>query len=159
MRMIKDKINIRIAKRSDSQEIGAMAKDFANYLRNLGDKTKFQFNAKKFLRDGFGQKRAFNGLVAETDGKLVGYLLYHGGYDTDKGVKIFYIADLYVRPEYRRQGVGRSLIKELKKISKKTEVKKLFWQVFAHNFDARKFYWHIGARYRRDILEMKLPVK
>jgi len=153
------KIRIRKAQPVDAQEIGAMAKDFANYLRSLGDKTKFQFNAKKFLRDGFGQKRAFNCLVAEADGKLLGYLLYHGGYDTDKGIRIFYIADLYVLPEFRRQGVGRSLIKELEKISKKTGVKKLFWQVFAPNLTARKFYWHIGARYRQDMLEMKLPVK
>jgi ribosomal protein S18 acetylase RimI-like enzyme len=157
--MSRSEIKIREANRNDAQEIGAMAKDFANYLCNLGDKTKFQFNAKKFLRDGFGQKRAFNSLVAEIDGKLVGYLLYHGGYDTDKGVRIFYIADLYVLPEFRRRGVGRNLIKELEKISKKAGVEKLFWQVFAPNFDARKFYWHIGARYRRDILEMKLPVK
>jgi len=152
-------IKIRVAKRGDAQEIGAMAKDLASYLRSLGDKTKFQFNAKNFLQDGFGHKRAFNGLVAETDGKLVGYLLYHGGYDTDKGVKIFYIADLYVHPEYRRQGIGRNLIEELKKISRNAGVKKLFWQVFAPNLNARKFYWHIGARYRQDMLEMKLPVK
>jgi len=152
-------IRIRAAKRSDSQEIGTMAKEFASYLRSLGDRTKFQFNAKKFLHDGFGQKRAFNGLVAVADGKLVGYLLYHNGYDTDKGVKIFYIADLYVQPEYRRHGVGRNLIEELKKISKNAGVRKLFWQVFAPNLNARKFYWHIGARYRQDMLEMKLSVK
>jgi ribosomal protein S18 acetylase RimI-like enzyme len=157
--MIKDKNIIREAKPRDAQEIGAMIKDFATYLRGLGDKTKFQFNVKRFLRDGFGKKRAFNGLVAEADGKLVGYLLYHSGYDTDKGVRIFYIADLYVKPEYRRRGVGRSLIEELKKISKNMGVKKLFWQVHALNLNARKFYWHIGARYRQDMLEMKLPVK
>ncbi len=157
--MVKQNIRIREVKRTDAQEIGAMAEDFANYLRSLGDKTKFKFNAKAFLRDGFGKNRAFDGLTAEVNGKVTGYLLYHGGYDTDKGIRIFYIADLYVRPEYRRQGVGRKLIEELKKISKKTGVKKLFWQVFAPNRTARKFYWHIGARYRQDMLEMKLPVK
>jgi ribosomal protein S18 acetylase RimI-like enzyme len=152
-------MKIRAIKCQDAREIGMMAKDFADYLRNLGDKTNFQFNARAFLRDGFGRNRAFYGLVAEVDGKLMGYLLYHGGYDTDKGIRFFYIADLYVRSEYRRQGVGRKLIEELNKISKETGVKKLFWTVHAYNLNARKFYWHIGARYRKDMLEMKLLTK
>jgi len=157
--MVKPNIRIREIKRTDAKEIGAMAKDLAYFLRSLGDKTRFKFNAKAFTRDGFGKSRAFDGFTAEVNGKIAGYLLYHGGYDTDKGIRIYYITDLYVRPEYRRQGVGRKLIEELKKISKKTGVKKLFWQVFAPNRTARKFYWHIGARYRQDMLEMKLPVK
>ncbi len=44
--MTKAEIKVRETRRSDAQEIGIMAKDFANYLRALGDKTKFQFNAK-----------------------------------------------------------------------------------------------------------------
>lgn len=157
--MKKTGVKIRAAKRSDSEEIGSMASDFADYLRSLGDRTNFQFNAKTFLRDGFGRNRAFDGLVAKADGKIVGYLLYHGGYDIDRAIRTLYLADLYVRPEYRRQGVGRKLIEELKKVSKKIGVKKLVWTVFAPNRTARKFYWHIGARYTRDMLEMKLPLK
>ena len=152
-------MKIRAINRQDAEEIGEMIKDFADYLHSVGDNTNFLFNAKAFLRDGFGTDRAFNGLVVVIDKKLAGYLLYHSGYDTDKGIRFLYIADLYVRPEYRRQGVGRKLIEELKKIARKKGAKKLFWTVFAYNRIARKFYWHIGARYRKDMLEMKLPVK
>ena len=152
-------IKIRSIKRQDAEQVGMMAKEFAAYLRALGDNTNFQFNAQAFLRDGFGRNRAFYGLIVEVDGKIVGYTLYHDGYDTDKGIRIVYLADLYMRPEYRRIGLGRKLIEEVKRISKKRGAQKMFWTVFAPNKTARKFYWHIGARYRRDMLEMKLPIK
>jgi ribosomal protein S18 acetylase RimI-like enzyme len=152
-------MRIRAVKRDDANEISAMAKDFAVYLRALGEKTKFQLNAKTFLRDGFGRKRAFKGFIAEVNGVAAGYLLYHEGYDTDKAIRILYIADLYVRPEYRRQGVGRALMSKAQDICKATDVKKMVWSVYALNVTARRFYWHIGARYIKDTLMMKLPVK
>ena len=121
-----NEIKIRAIKRQDAEEVGKMAKEFAGYLRDLGDNTDFQFNAKAFLRDGFGRNRAFYGLIAEVGGKIAGYLLYHDGYDTDKGIRIIYLADLYMRPEYRRNGVGRELIEELKKVSRKSGGQKMF---------------------------------
>ena len=153
------KIKIRAIKRQDAEQVGMMAKEFAGYLRDLGDNTNFQFNAKSFLRDGFGRNRAFYGLIAEVGGRIVGYTLYYEGYDTDKGIRIVYLADLYLRPEYRRAGLGRKLIEEVKTVAKKRGAQKMFWTVFAPNRAARKFYWHIGARYSTDMLEMKLPIR
>ncbi|HEX9976087.1 MAG TPA: GNAT family N-acetyltransferase [Dehalococcoidales bacterium] len=157
--MTKAEIKVRETRRSDAQQIGIMAKDFATYLRALGDKTKFQFNAKTFLRDGFGRRRAFAGLLAELNGESAGYLLYHNGYDTDRAIRIMHIVDLYVCPEYRRQGVGRALMERVLETCKETGGKKMVWSVFAPNRTARRFYWHIGACYTQDMLMMKLPVK
>ena len=157
--LIPNKIKIRPTKRSDAEQVGQMIQGMAQYLRGLGDNTDFQFNAKSFLRDGFGRHRAFYGLIAKVDGKAAGYSLYHDGYDTDKGYRIVYLADLYVRPEYRRIGLGRQLIEAVKTASKKRDAKKMFWTVYAPNRAARQFYWHIGARYSTDMLEMKMPIK
>ena len=154
-----NKIKIRPIKRSDAEQVGQMIQGMAEYLRGLGDNTDFQFNAKSFLRDGFGRNRAFYGLIAEVDGKAAGYSLYQDGYDTDKGYRIVFLADLYVRPEYRRTGLGRQLIEAVKTAAKKRGAKKMFWTVYAPNHTARKFYWHIGARYSPDMLEMKMPIK
>jgi len=151
-------MKIRYIKREDADKIGGMAKDFANYLHALGDNTNFQFISKRFLRDGFGRNRAFNDFIAEVNSKTAGYLLYYEGYDTDRGTRIIYIADLYVRPEYRQQGVGKALIEKLRAISKQMGVNKLVWTLYANNHIARKFYWHIGARYTADTLLMKLNI-
>ena len=117
--MEKTAVKIRAAKRSDSEEIGDMAMGFADYLRSLGDKTNFRFNAKTYLRDGFERNPAFKGLVAEVDGRCAGYLLYHFGYDTDRATKIVYVVDLYVRENYRRRGVARALMEATRAIAKK----------------------------------------
>jgi len=157
--VIPNNIKIRPIKRADAEKVGQMIKCMAEYLRSLGDDTDFQFNAKSFLRDGFGRNRAFYGLIAEVNGKAAGYSLYHDGYDTDKGFRIVYLADLYVRPEYRGIGLGRQLIEAVKTAAKKRGAKKIFWTVYAPNHAARQFYWHIGARYSTDMLEMKMPIK
>jgi GNAT superfamily N-acetyltransferase len=153
------RIEIRESRYGDATEIGDMAKDFADYLRSLGDKTNFRFNAESYLRDGFGASPAFQGLVAEVDGQVAGYLLYHFGYDTDRAIRITHVVDLYVRTEFRRQGIGRALMERVRIICKETGGKRLFWSVYSPNNTARKFYWWLGARYTRDMLYMYLRVK
>jgi len=56
---------IRPALASDAQSIGNLARQFASYLRELGDLTDFKLTANAYLRDGFGTTPAFAGLVAE----------------------------------------------------------------------------------------------
>jgi GNAT superfamily N-acetyltransferase len=153
-----NKVKIRPIKRQDAAEVGVMIKELAAYLRDLGDKTDFRFDAKALLRDGFGRKRAIWGLIAEVDGKAAGYSLYHDGYETDQGSRIIYMTDLYLRPEYRGKGLGRKLIEAVKSAAKKRGAKKMFWTVYPPNQDARKFYSHIGASYTH-YLEMELPIK
>jgi len=152
-------MKIREATRDDANEVGALAEEFANYLRSLGDQTDFQFNANTFLRDGFGDEPAFKSLVAEIDGKIAGYLLYHSGYDTDLAMRILHVVDLYVRPDCRRQGVGRALMERAGEICAKAGGKGLFWTVYSPNRDAFEFYERIGARYTEDLKFMYLPLQ
>jgi len=56
---------IRPALASDAPAIGSLANQFASYLRSLGDPTGFKLTAEAYLRDGFGLRPAFQGLVAE----------------------------------------------------------------------------------------------
>lgn len=57
--------SIRTAAKRDATQVSALADQFADYLRGLGDKADFQFNAEAYLRDGFGSNPAFKGIVAE----------------------------------------------------------------------------------------------
>jgi hypothetical protein len=157
--MSKSKIYIREAQKNDSTEIGEMAKEFASYLRSLGDKTKFKFNAETYLRDGYGENPAFSGLVAKVNDEVAGYLIYHWGYDTDRAIRIIHIVDLFVREEFRRHGAGRALMQGSRTICEDGGGKILVWEVHAPNRPARKFYWRLGARYIKNMPMMKLPVK
>jgi len=61
-------LTVRAALPSDATCIGVLGKQFASYLRNLGDRTDFKLTAEAYLRDGFGLRSAFEGVVAEEDG-------------------------------------------------------------------------------------------
>jgi ribosomal protein S18 acetylase RimI-like enzyme len=149
-------LNIRGASADDAEAVGRLAEQFADYLRSLGDTTDFKLNAQTYLRDGFGTNPAFSGLVAEQDGNIVGYLLYHFGYDSDSATRILHVVDLYVNESVRRLGVGRALMSAAAKLSRDAGGAELFWSVYVHNKVAASFYESLGARYTRDLLFMMI---
>jgi len=149
-------LNIRAATADDAEAVGSLALQFAVYLRSLGDRTDFQMNAQTYLRDGFGTNPAFSGIVAEQDGNIVGYLLYHFGYDTDSAMRNLHVVDLYVNEKARRQGVGKALMSAAAKLSRDAGGMHLFWSVYVHNKVAASFYESLGARYTRDLLFMTI---
>ena len=67
-------IIIRQAIATDSEAIGYLASQFSRYLRSLGDTTEFKLNAAACLRDGFGDAPAFEGIVAEHDDRVIGFI-------------------------------------------------------------------------------------
>ena len=149
-------LNIRAASAEDAQSVGKLAQQFADYLRSLGDTTDFKLNAQAYLRDGFGTNPAFSGLVAEQDDDIVGYLLYHFGYDTDNAMRILHVVDLYVDERVRRQGVGKALMSAAAKLSRDAGGMQLFWSVYVNNKMAASFYESLGARYTKDLLFMTI---
>ena len=147
---------IRPALASDAQSIGNLARQFASYLRELGDLTDFKLTADAYLRDGFGTNPAFVGLVAEDQGKVIGYLLYHLGYDSDRAARNLHVADLYVDRAARNQGVGKALMARVASIAREANVEEMIWSVYQSNIIAATFYEKLGAQRITDVFFMKL---
>jgi len=147
---------IRPALASDGQSIGNLARQFASYLSELGDLTDFKLTAHAYLRDGFGPKPAFAGLVAEDQGKVIGYLLYHFGYDSDRAARNMHVVDLYVDRAARNQGVGRALMARAASIAREAGTEELIWSVYQSNTIAAAFYEKLGAQRIADVFFMKL---
>lgn len=149
---------IRKADLVDVPEIACLAAEFAQYLRGLGDTTEFRLNADALERDGFGPEPAFGGVVAEIAGVVVGYLLYHDGYDADAACRLLVIADLFVTQAARGRGAGAVLMREARKIAVSRGAKRLVWTVYRQNVEALRFYERIGGRYAEDLRLMFLDV-
>ncbi len=149
---------VRSAIAEDANAIGELAQEFADYLRALGDPSNFSFDADAYLRDGFSANSAFSGLVAEANGEILGYLLYHQGYEVDEAIRLLRVIDLYVRKQWRRRGVGRALMEEAAKICRRLGGSQLFWSVYVRNEAAFAFYEVLGARYTQDLRFMRLDV-
>jgi ribosomal protein S18 acetylase RimI-like enzyme len=148
---------VRPAVAADAEAVGKLAQQFAGYLRGLGDTTDFKLTADAYLRDGFGPKPAFAGLVPELDGNVIGYLLYHFGYDSDRAARNLHIVDLYVELEARKRGVGRALMTEAARIAREGGAQELVWSVYHANALAAAFYERLGAQRIADLFFMKLP--
>lgn len=74
----------------------------------------------------------------------VGFCLYEPKYSSFRDVYDIRIEDLYVVPETRGTGVGRTLLRLLAREALAAGGK-LFWEVVAGNEEAAKFYRRMGA--------------
>ena len=143
----------------DATDVIAMSREFAAFLRSLGDKSPLNFDVTAFRRDGFGPHRAFDGVIAFVERKPAGYLLFHFGYDVDRSMRLVFIVDLWVRESVRRAGVGRALMAEAARIAREFGAAELVWCVFDPNRLAFNFYEGLGAEPIRDLTWMSIPVE
>jgi [ribosomal protein S18]-alanine N-acetyltransferase len=76
-------------------------------------------------------------LVAETDGRIAGFLIASRIDDRECD-----LLNLAVAPDYRRRGIGRKLVQTLRESCPGT----IFLEVRESNSAARKFYQSLGFR-------------
>lgn len=154
-------IRVRSATEADAECVVKLYDEFAQYLRTLEieDDIEGNLTPEIYRRDGFGPKPAFFGLIAESEGEVIGYLLYHFGYDSELAARVMYIIDLYVSDKHRMCGAGASLMSQTQSICRNSDVKAIVWSVYKPNHAARKFYQRLGARIIDDEDYMYLEIE
>lgn len=84
-------------------------------------------------------------LIAEIDGRPIGFAIYFFSFSTWLGQHGIYLEDLYVNPECRGSGAGKGLLKELAKIAVAKNCGRVEWSVLDWNEPSIKFYEAMGA--------------
>ena len=109
--------------------------------------TEFLSGTPDMLRDAlFGSAPdRLRGLVAERDGRLVGYALYYAVFGSFRTRWRLWLEDLYVDPEERGTGTGAALMAELARLTIEGGYYALDWEVIDWNRPALDFYQHLGA--------------
>jgi GNAT superfamily N-acetyltransferase len=93
----------------------------------------------------FGDKPYAEVIVAELAHGLCGYALFFHPYSTFLTQPGLYLEDVFVSPEYRRQGIGTALMKHVAKIAHDRGCGRLEWSVLEWNQSAIEFYQQLGA--------------
>ena len=100
----------------------------------------------RLKRDGLGEKRRYEGYIGMIGDVPAGYLVLFYNYSSFLARPVLYIEDIYVREEYRRFGVGRSLFDLCKRRAEEEGCARMEWCVLTWNRNAMEFYEAMGAR-------------
>ena len=93
----------------------------------------------------FGERPAAEAVIARLDGEPAGWALWFQNFSTWTGKPGLWLEDLYVRPRYRRQGVGRALLAYLARLCVERNYGRFEWSVLDWNTQALDFYRALGA--------------
>lgn len=131
-------ITVKPIQETDFEELVALFLEFATFEK-LPEK---MVNSVAKMKE---EKDYFHGFVArKEDDKIVGYVTYFFAYYTWTG-KSLYMDDLYVRQQYRGQGVGACLINKVIDYARESKCNGMRWQVSDWNEPAIAFYKSLGA--------------
>jgi GNAT superfamily N-acetyltransferase len=151
------RLNLRPATADDIPQILAFIRDLAEYER---EPDAVYATEADLLRDGFGETKRFECLIAELKSSdtitPVGFALYFHNYSTWRGHAGIHIEDLYVSLEHRGKGIGKALLTRVAAIAVAEGCTRLQWDVLEWNTPAIGFYEQMGAKMLMDWRTMRV---
>ena len=144
---------LRRAVRADVPEVLRLIRELAEYETLAPEAVA---TAPALAEALFGDDPAAEVLLAEEDGRAVGFALFFRNFSTFLGKPGIYLEDLFVEPAYRGRGIGRALLKAIAKIAVERGCGRFEWAVLDWNEPAIGFYKSLGARPMDDWTVMRL---
>ena len=134
-------LSVRAVRREDLPRVWDMVRALAEFEHLLdmltGDLPRLEralFDAPPFLF----------GLVAEREGRLGGYALYHHTFSSFRTTPRMWLEDLFVDPSARGSGAGEALLAAFVRDALARGCHRVDWDVLEWN-PARAFYERLGA--------------
>ena len=136
-------VSIRAAQPADNALIFALICELADYenLQGEVDATPEEIAAALFAP----QPRLYCD-IAEWNGRPAGFAVWFLNFSTFRGRHGMYLEDLYVRPEFRKKGLGIDLIKAVARIGVQRNCGRFEWTALNWNKPALDFYARLGAQ-------------
>lgn len=135
-------LNIRPARPGEAPLVLQLIRELAEY-----EKLLHEVVATEAMMDAalFGPEPRAYCDIAEWDGQPVGLALWFYNFSTFEGRAGIYLEDLFVRPELRGTGIGKSLMVRLAARCRDEGLARLEWSVLDWNTPSIEFYRSRGA--------------
>jgi diamine N-acetyltransferase len=146
-------LTLRTAIPSDAALIVAYIIELAAFER---EPEKAVVTEADIVRYAFGEQPLVRVTMAEWDRQPAGFALWFLNFSTWEGKPGIYLEDLFVRPAFRRHGIGKALLRHLSAIAVEEGWTRFVWQVLDWNASAIEFYEAHGARIMRSWLTCRV---
>jgi GNAT superfamily N-acetyltransferase len=93
----------------------------------------------------FGPRPAAEAIIAYAGDEPAGFAIYFQSFSTFQGRPGLYLEDLFVKPEWRRRGLGRMLLSRLARTAVARGYGRMEWSVLDWNEMALRVYRGVGA--------------
>lgn len=137
---------------SSYQIRAAISKDLPELVELCGlhaayERTDYEAKGKQEILEKylFSDPPALYSLVVEHDGNLIGYTTYMRQFSTWDASYYLYMDCLFLREQYRGQGIGLELMNKVKETAAQLQCSHIQWQTPDFNVRAIKFYQRIGG--------------
>jgi diamine N-acetyltransferase len=140
-------VAIRPVRPGEAGLVFALVRELAAYERLLDavDATEAMIDAALFAPS----PRVFCD-IAEWEGEPVAFALWFPNFSSFRGRHGIYLEDLYVRPAFRRRGIGRALFRHLARRCVAEGWTRFEWAVLDWNAPSIAFYKSLGAELLQD---------
>jgi GNAT superfamily N-acetyltransferase len=93
----------------------------------------------------FGAPARAEALLAELDGKPVGFAVWFYNFSTFQGRHGLFLEDIFIDPAHRGAGIGRAIFRFLAERAISQGCARMDWDVLNWNSTAIRFYRSLGA--------------
>lgn len=135
-------VSFRYAQRDDTQLILKFIKDFAEYEKMANEVVATAELLEKWM---FDEQKA-EVIFALLGGEEIGFAVFFHNFSTFQGRSGIYLEDLYVKPQYRGCGYGKSILKKLAQIAVERQCGRFEWGCHDWNRPSIDFYLSLGAQ-------------
>lgn len=135
-------LSFRYAEKKDCALILKFIQDLAQYEKMLEEVVATQ----ELLEEWIFDKKKAEVIFAVVNGKEVGFALFFHNFSTFLGRSGIYLEDLFVQPEYRKNGYGKAILSRLAQIAVERGCGRLEWSCLDWNQPSIDFYLSLGAK-------------
>lgn len=139
-------LTFRYANENDTALILHFIKELADYEHMLNEVVA----TEELLKEWIFEKQKAEVIFALENNKEIGFALFFHNFSTFLGRAGIYLEDLYVHPEHRGKGYGKSILKKLAQIAVERGCGRLEWWCLDWNQPSIDFYLSLGAEPMKD---------